>query len=53
MVPDSLLPVLDKLCTYEVWARQDADHTAIRLVTSFATQPSDVEGLLSGLKAVL
>ena len=31
-VPDGLLPVLDKLCTYEVWARQDADHTAIRLV---------------------
>ena len=48
-----LIAELDKLCAYEVCARQDADHTAIRLVTSFATQPSDVDGLLSSLKAAL
>ena len=53
VVPDRLLPVLDKLCTYEVWTRQDADHTVIRLVTSFATQSADVEGFLSDLKAAL
>ncbi|MDY4662034.1 threonine aldolase family protein [Pseudoflavonifractor capillosus] len=53
VVPDRLLPVLDKLCTYEVWTRQDADHTVIRLVTSFATRSADVEGFLSDLKAAL
>ena len=53
VVPDRLLPVLDKLCTYEVWTRQDADHTVVRLVTSFATRSADVEGFLSDLKAAL
>ena len=52
-VPDSLLPVLDALCAYEVWIRQDERHTVIRLVTSFATQAADVEGFLSDLKAAL
>ena len=52
-VPDSLLPVLDALCAYEVWTRQDERHTVIRLVTSFATQADDVEGFLSDLKAAL
>ena len=53
VVPDRLLPVLDKLCAYEVWTRQDENHTVIRLVTSFATQAADVEGFLADLKAAL
>ena len=53
VVPDRLLPVLDKLCIYEVWTRQDADHTVVRLVTSFATQSADVACFLSDLKAAL
>ena len=53
VVPDSLLPALDRLCTYEVWTRQDADHTVVRLVTSFATRQADVDGFLSALKEAL
>lgn len=50
LVPDSLLPVLDGLCTYEFWSKPDPDHTAIRLVASFATTQADVDGFLAELK---
>jgi threonine aldolase len=50
IVPDSLLPCLDKLCTYEVWGKADENHTVIRLVTSFATPLSSADGLLNALK---
>lgn len=50
IVPDSLLPHLDKLCTYEIWGRADKDHTVIRLVTSFATPLSSADGLLKAIK---
>lgn len=50
IVPDSLLPVLDKLCTYEVWCKaQVPEHTVVRLVTCFATEERDVGGLLTAL----
>ena len=50
IVPDSLLPHLDKLCTYEVWGRADQDHTVVRFVTSFATPLSSADGLLKAIK---
>ena len=33
----------------EVWERPDAEHTAIRLVTSWATNPADVDALIDAL----
>ncbi len=50
IVPNSLLPHLDRLCTYEVSGRADETHTVIRLVTSFATPMEHVEGFLKDLK---
>ena len=52
IVPDSLLPQLDKLCTYEVWGKADEGHTVIRLVTSFATPLDSVTGFLKAIKDV-
>lgn len=52
IVPDSLLPQLDKLCTYEVWGKADEGHTVIRLVTSFATPLESVERFLKALKDI-
>ena len=53
LVPDGLLPALDRLCTYEFWSKPDAHHTAVRLVTSFATTQADVDGFLAQLQKVL
>ena len=52
IVPDSLLPQLDKLCTYEVWGKADEGHTVIRLVTSFATPLDSATGLLKAIKDI-
>ena len=51
VVPDALLPVLERLCTFEVWEKAENGHTVIRLVTSFATTKTDVDGFLRQLKA--
>lgn len=50
ILPDSLLPELDKIATYEVWSKQDETHTIVRFVTSFATEMTSVTGLLEALK---
>jgi len=48
IVPDAILPELERICAFEVWgAAPEAGHTVIRLVASFATEPSDVDGLLN------
>lgn len=52
IVPNTLLPQLDKLCTYEVWGKADENHTVVRFVTSFATPLSAVEGFLKALKDI-
>ncbi len=52
VVPDSLLPRLDRLCTYEVWGKADEAHSVIRLVTSFATTPDEVDGFLADIKDI-
>ena len=52
IVPNTLLPQLEKLCTYEVWGKADEEHTVVRFVTSFATPLSAVEGFLKALKDI-
>ena len=49
VVPDELLPKLQQLCSFEIWGKIDAAHTAIRFVTSFATAEEDVDALLAAL----
>lgn len=50
IVPNSLLPQLDKLCTYEMWGKADESHTVIRLVASFATPLDSATGFLKAIK---
>lgn len=52
IVSNALLPQLDKLCTYEVWGTADETHSVIRLVTSFATTPNEVDGFLDAIKDI-
>lgn len=52
IVPNSLLPRLDKLCSYEVWCKADDEHTVIRLVTSFATPLDSAEGFLKTIREI-
>lgn len=53
IVPDALLPELEKVCTFEVWGKADAGHTTIRFVTSFATPRESVDGLLAAVKKLV
>ncbi len=52
IVPDALLPLLDKVCTYEVWCKADESHTVVRFVTSFATTLADADGMLNAIKSM-
>ena len=52
VVEDSLLPKLEALCTFEPWQTLGDGHTVIRFVTSFATTPEEVDGLLDALKTL-
>ncbi|HWS42872.1 MAG TPA: beta-eliminating lyase-related protein, partial [Pseudoflavonifractor sp.] len=53
LVPDALLPRLDRLCTYEVWEKADEDHSVIRLVASFATTEETVDAFLTEVAPLL
>ncbi len=53
IVPDHILPALERICAFEVWGpASQAGHTVIRLVASFATQKTDVDGLLADFPAL-
>lgn len=41
------LKEISKKTTYTTWEKLDEDHTAIRLVTSWATKPQDVDEVLN------
>lgn len=50
IVPDSLKPAIEQVCHYETWGPADqAGHSIVRFVSSFGTEESDVDGLLSAL----
>ncbi len=53
IVPNSQLPLLDKLCYYEVTAAVDEAHTAVRFVTSWASTEADIDGFLTELATAL
>ncbi len=46
ILPDSLVNKLKENYEFEVWAKPDDAHTAIRLVTSWATPDSAVEDFI-------
>lgn len=49
VVKNELVPKLQSLCAFEIWGAHNESHTVIRFVTSFATQPEWVDGLLKKL----
>jgi threonine aldolase len=50
ILPDSLIEKLQKDWAFYVWKRMDATHSAVRLVTSWATTEEAVENFLSVLR---
>lgn len=51
--PDEHLKELSKFAQFEIWAKEDRNHTVVRLVTSWATKEEDVLGFLQKVKASL
>ncbi len=50
VVPDAIKPQIDAVCAYEDWCpAEEPGHTVIRFVSCFATEESDVDGLLAAL----
>ena len=52
LLPDSVVEALAPNFGFEIQCRVDETHTAIRLVTSWATQPAGVEAFLTALAAL-
>ena len=49
VIPNEKLSLFASLCLYEVWGKVDDGHTAIRLVTSWASREEDIDAFLSAL----
>lgn len=49
IVENELVEKLQSLCAFEIWGAHGDHHTVIRFVTSFATRPEWVDGLLGEL----
>lgn len=47
--PKAQLPRLEELCSFEKWEDVDGTRAAVRFVTSFATRPEEVDGLLEAI----
>lgn len=52
ILPNDLIAELQKKYGFYVWSRADADHAAIRLVTSWATREEMVDAFLADVQAV-
>jgi threonine aldolase len=52
ILPDSVIAELSEKYIFEVWEKIDASHHAVRFCTSWATQESNVDELISDLKKV-
>ncbi|MEA4912841.1 MAG: aminotransferase class V-fold PLP-dependent enzyme [Oscillospiraceae bacterium] len=49
ILPDDKLAALEKKYVFSFWAKPDADHTAVRICTSWATREADVDALIGDL----
>lgn len=52
VLPDAALEKLSKRYAYSVWRRVDAEHTAVRFCTSWATKEEDVDRLLGDIRSL-
>ena len=50
ILPDPLLKALEDDFAFAFWCKTDADHTAVRVCTSWATTPEAVQALLDRLE---
>lgn len=53
ILPNSLIAELEKLYGFYIWSKIDADHSSIRLVTSWATNPEKVTEFIADFKKLL
>jgi threonine aldolase len=50
--PDSVIEKLSQMYLFITWAKVDQEHSAVRLVTSWATREDAVDGFLEDLKSI-
>jgi threonine aldolase len=53
ILPDALINELQNKYAFHIWERVDSDHSAIRLVTSWATKEEEVAAFIEDLKKAL
>jgi threonine aldolase len=53
ILPNALITELEKHYAFHVWEKVDTDHSAIRLVTSWATKEEEVAAFLEDLKKLM
>lgn len=53
ILPNALITELEKNYSFHIWEKVDAEHSAIRLVTSWATKEDEVAAFLESLKSGL
>lgn len=53
ILPNSLIAELQSKYSFHVWEKVDTDHSAIRLVTSWATKEDKVRAFIEDMKKVL
>ncbi|MEZ5229399.1 MAG: hypothetical protein R2710_22890 [Acidimicrobiales bacterium] len=49
ILPDTLIESLSRECALYVWERHDADHSVVRLVTSWSTPAEQVDRFVAAL----
>lgn len=49
ILPDQVLKELEKSYAFTFWSKVDAAHTAVRICTSWATEPKAVRQLIAAL----
>ena len=52
ILPDRAVETLGKKYSFEVWARVDEGHTAVRFCTSWSTTDQDVSALIADIQAL-
>lgn len=52
ILPNELLPVLEKDFGFEVWQIVDENHTGVRFCTSWATSAENVDALVAAIEAL-
>jgi len=52
VLPNAHMAALEKTYSFEVWARVDDDHTAVRFCTGWSTSDEDVDALIRDIRAL-